>query len=31
MRELAAERRTAANKVAALTEEWERTSTELDG
>ena len=30
MREIAAERRTAADKVAALTEEWERVSTELD-
>ena len=30
MREIAAERRAAADKVAALTDEWERTSTELD-
>ena len=30
MRELATERRTAADKVAALTEEWERASTELE-
>jgi hypothetical protein len=30
MREIAAERRTAADKVAALTDEWERISTELD-
>jgi hypothetical protein len=30
MREIAGERRAAADKVAALTDEWERIATELE-